>query len=617
MTLDEALHYIHSVCWKGSVPGLERISALLDKMGHPERKLKFIHVTGTNGKGSTCAMLASMFTKAGYKTGLYTSPYLIRFNERIQIDGVQIPDEEICEITEYIKPLADSIFEQPTEFEMVTALGFEYFARHNCDLVVCEVGMGGEFDATNVILPPEVAIICNIGLDHTEVLGDTLEKIAATKSGIIKPGCDAVIYREAPSVEAVIEARCKEVGAKLHKADFADIRLISHDLTGQVFDWERFHALKLPLLGNHQLHNAAVALTAATVMQQRGWKLTDDDIREGLTAVVSVKLVDPQFEGQTKTRLGNTEAKPAVEFVMNEFLTPFLEDLKNSETASLMADKAIKAAKVRESARKAKSMAREKNKLDNAPLVGKLSSCTGRDYKINELFIVEGDSAGGSAKQGRDRRFQAILPLRGKPLNVEKKRIDQVLQNEEFRSIITAIGTGIGEDFDISGLKYDKIIILSDADQDGAHIRAILLTFFYRYMKELITEGHVYMGQPPLYKLQKGTNVQYLYDDAALNKALKAIGKGYSLQRYKGLGEMNPEQLWDTTMNPENRTLVRVNIEDTADVEHLVTLLMGDKVGPRKEYISEYANFNKTDAFEEKAEKAQRINAEGSAKVNG
>ena len=353
------------------------------------------------------------------------------------------------------------------------------------------------------------------------------------------------------------------------------------------------------------------------LLKEKDASLSGEDFREGLTVVLALKMHTVQFEGQTKTRLGNTEAKPAVEFVMNEFLTPFLEDLKNSETASLMADKAIKAAKVRESARKAKSMAREKNKLDNAPLVGKLSSCTGRDYKINELFIVEGDSAGGSAKQGRDRRFQAILPLRGKPLNVEKKRIDQVLQNEEFRSIITAIGTGIGEDFDISGLKYDKIIILSDADQDGAHIRAILLTFFYRYMKELITEGHVYMGQPPLYKLQKGTNVQYLYDDAALNKALKAIGKGYSLQRYKGLGEMNPEQLWDTTMNPENRTLVRVNIEDTADVEHLVTLLMGDKVGPRKEYISEYANFNKTDAFEEKAEKAQRNNAEGSAKVNG
>ena len=300
MTLDEALYYIHSVCWKGSVPGLERISALLDKMGHPERKLKFIHVTGTNGKGSTCAMLANMFTKAGYKTGLYTSPYLIRFNERIQIDGVQIPDEEVCRITEYIKPLADSVFEQPTEFEMVTALGFEYFARQGCDLVVCEVGMGGEFDATNVILPPEVAVICNIGLDHTEVLGDTLEKIAATKSGIIKSGCDAVIYREKPSVEAVIESRCKEVGARLHKADFADIHLLSHDLTGQVFDWERFKRLKLPLLGDHQLHNAAVALTAATVMQQRGWKLTDEQIREGLATVrwpgrFDVRRSDPLF----------------------------------------------------------------------------------------------------------------------------------------------------------------------------------------------------------------------------------------------------------------------------------------------------------------------------------
>ena len=266
MTLDEALYYIHSVCWKGSVPGLERISALLDKMGHPERKLKFIHVTGTNGKGSTCAMLASMFTKAGYKTGLYTSPFLIRFNERIQIDGVQISDEEICRITEYIKPLADSIFEQPTEFEMVTALGFEYFARQGCDLVVCEVGMGGEFDATNVILPPEAA----------------------------------VIYREQPSVEAVIEDRCKAVGAKLHKADFADIHLLSHDLTGQVFDWERFKRLKLPLLGDHQLHNAAVALTTATVMQQRGWKLTDDDIREGLASVrwpgrFDVRRSDPLF----------------------------------------------------------------------------------------------------------------------------------------------------------------------------------------------------------------------------------------------------------------------------------------------------------------------------------
>ena len=343
--------------------------------------------------------------------------------------------------------------------------------------------------------------------------------------------------------------------------------------------------------------------------------LKGEDIREGLSAIVSVKLVEPQFEGQTKTKLGNAYIRGLVDSAVSEGMSVYLEE--HPTEARAIVDKCLTAARARDAARKARELTRRKTALDSTSLPGKLTDCTEKDPEKCEIFIVEGDSAGGSAKQGRDRRFQAILPLRGKPLNVEKKRIDQVLQNEEFRSIITAIGTGIGEDFDISGLKYDKIIILSDADQDGAHIRAILLTFFYRYMKELITEGHVYMGQPPLYKLQKGTNVQYLYDDAALNKALKAIGKGYSLQRYKGLGEMNPEQLWDTTMNPENRTLVRVNIEDTADVEHLVTLLMGDKVAPRKEYISEYANFNKTDAFEEKAEKAQRNNAEGSAKVNG
>ena len=285
MTLDEALRYIHEVCWKGTIPGLERIQALLDAMGNPERKCKFVHVTGTNGKGSTCAMVASILRKAGYKTGLYTSPYLIRFNERIQINGEQISDADICELTEYVKPFAESIFERPTEFEMVTAIGFEYFARHKCDIVVCEVGMGGEFDATNVIPAPEAAVICNIGLDHTEVLGDTLEKIAGAKAGIIKPGCDAVLYRERPSVEVVFEERCKALNVPLHKADFDSLHLLSHSLEGQVFDWERFHALRLPLLGEHQLHNAAVALTTARVLQKRGWNITDEQIREGIESV--------------------------------------------------------------------------------------------------------------------------------------------------------------------------------------------------------------------------------------------------------------------------------------------------------------------------------------------
>lgn len=335
------------------------------------------------------------------------------------------------------------------------------------------------------------------------------------------------------------------------------------------------------------------------ILKEKDAPLPGEDFREGLTAVVSLKMRSIQFEGQTKTKLGNTEARTAVEAIVMDELAPILENLKNSDLAAAIADKAVKAAKAREAARKAKTMAREKSKLENAPLVGKLSSCTGRTPEQNELFIVEGDSAGGSAKQGRDRRFQAILPLRGKPLNVEKRRIEQVLENDECRSIITALGTGIGEDFELKNLKYHKIIILSDADQDGAHIRALLLTFFYRYTKELITGGHVYMGMPPLYKVQKGNNVTYAYDDEELARITKGM-KGYTLQRYKGLGEMNPEQLWETTLNPENRSLVQVTIEDAAYVEHLVTLLMGDKVAPRKEYITEHANFNRVDSFEDK-----------------
>ena len=332
-------------------------------------------------------------------------------------------------------------------------------------------------------------------------------------------------------------------------------------------------------------------------LKEKDNNLAGEDFREGMTAVIISMVKNPQFEGQTKGRLGNTEVRPAVEAIIAQKLSEFLDDLKNQELCQKIVEKAVRSAKVREATRKAQSMARARNELEAAPLVGKLSSCTGRKAAENELFIVEGDSAGGSAKQGRDRRFQAILPLRGKPLNAEKKRLDQVLSNEEFRTIITALGTSIDESFDLSSLKYHKVIILSDADQDGAHIRAILLTFFYRYMRELVTEGHVYIGMPPLYKIQKGNNTQYVYDDKELKKVMKNVGKGYTLQRYKGLGEMNPEQLWQTTMDPQSRKLLQVTIEDAAQADRIVTILMGDKVEPRREYISTHANFNRSDDF--------------------
>ena len=337
-------------------------------------------------------------------------------------------------------------------------------------------------------------------------------------------------------------------------------------------------------------------------LKEKDNNLSGEDFREGMTAVIAASVKKPQFEGQTKGRLGNTEVRPIVENIALEQLSLYLDDLKNQELAESIVQKAVKAAQVREAARKARDVARQKNQLEAAPLVGKLSSCTGRRAADNELFIVEGDSAGGSAKQGRDRHTQAILPLRGKPLNAEKKRIDQVLANEEFRSVITALGTGIGEDFDISRLKYYKVIILSDADQDGAHIRAILLTFFFRYMRSLITEGHVFIGLPPLYKAYKGDKSIYCYDDKELAEAAKQLGRGYLVQRYKGLGEMNPEQLWETTMNPADRKLIQVTIEDAAEADRMVTVLMGDKVEPRREYITAYADFNREDNFEARSE---------------
>ena len=333
------------------------------------------------------------------------------------------------------------------------------------------------------------------------------------------------------------------------------------------------------------------------LLKDKDPNLLGEDFREGLTAILSVKMKNVQFEGQTKTKLGNAEARMPVETATVEGMNALFAKPENKPVFEEIIKKAQNAARVRIAARQAKEVARAKNSIDNLTLVGKLAACTGKKPELNELFIVEGDSAGGTAKQARVRQTQAILPLRGKPLNVEKKRIEQVLANEEIRTIISALGAGYGGDFCMDDLKYHKVIILSDADQDGMHIRCILLTFFFRYMRELINNGHVYIGMPPLYKVSKKDVVEYAYDDAELQKKIEIVGKGYQIQRYKGLGEMSADQLWDTTMDPAHRNLIRVNIEDAAEAEQMVTALMGDRVEARKEFLAQNANFNKIDTF--------------------
>ena len=319
--------------------------------------------------------------------------------------------------------------------------------------------------------------------------------------------------------------------------------------------------------------------------------LSGDDIREGLTAVVSVKLTDPQFEGQTKTKLGNSEVRSIVDNIVGSALTTILEE--NPIIGKIVIDKALMAARAREAARKARELTR-KSVLERSSLPGKLADCASKDPLECEIYIVEGDSAGGSAKQGRNRKFQAILPLRGKIMNVEKARLDKMLGSETIRSMITAFGAGIGKDFDTSRLRYSRIIIMTDADVDGAHIRTLLLTFFYRYMRELIDEGHVFIAQPPLFKISKGKTHEYAYTDKELDEALVRIGgkdSSINIQRYKGLGEMNAEQLWETTMDPDNRILLRADIEDAKAADEIFTILMGDKVEPRRAFIEKNAKY--------------------------
>ncbi|NNU83579.1 DNA topoisomerase (ATP-hydrolyzing) subunit B [Geobacillus sp. BMUD] len=329
------------------------------------------------------------------------------------------------------------------------------------------------------------------------------------------------------------------------------------------------------------------------IFKENDANLTGEDVREGLTAIVSIKHPSPQFEGQTKTKLGNSDARTVTDAVFSEQFETFL--LENPTIARKIVEKGMMAARARLAAKKARELTRRKSALEISNLPGKLADCSSRDPSISELYVVEGDSAGGSAKQGRDRHFQAILPLRGKILNVEKARLDKILSNNEVRAIITALGTGIGEEFDISKARYHKVIIMTDADVDGAHIRTLLLTFFYRYMRELIERGYIYIAQPPLYKIEQGKQVRYAYNDRQLEKILAELPEQPkpTIQRYKGLGEMNPEQLWETTMNPETRTLLQVSLQDAIDADETFEILMGDKVEPRRQFIEENARYVK------------------------
>lgn len=491
--------------------------------------------------------------------------------------------------------------------------GFIWQQKYSRGNVLCDLTKIGESDehGTKVLFKPDHEIFEDTVFDF-EVLASRLRELAFLNKGI------AITLTDKREGEEIVEKFHYEGGIKefvsylnrnkevLHESPIyvegekdgiiAEIALQYND--GYNENLYSFANNIDTIEGGTHLAGFKSALTRAINdyakrfghIKDNDKNLSGDDAREGLTAVVSVKISEPQFEGQTKTKLGNSEVRGVVDSIVAEGVSIFLEE--NPAVGKIIIDKALMAARARDAARKARELTR-KSVLERSTLPGKLADCSSKDPMECEIYIVEGDSAGGSAKQGRNRKFQAILPLRGKILNVEKQRLDRILNSDTIRSMITAFGAGIGKDFDEAKLRYNRIIIMTDADVDGAHIRTLLLTFFYRYMRPLIDGGHVYIAQPPLYKVSKGKREEYAYTDEDLDKILEEFGgkdNSINIQRYKGLGEMNANQLWDTTMDPEHRILLKATVEDAIAADEIFTILMGDKVEPRREFIQKNAN---------------------------
>ena len=477
-----------------------------------------------------------------------------------------------------------------------------YFQRYEKGKPTTEVRVIGESDntGTKVTFKPDATIFESINFDH-ETLASRFKELAFLNGGVKIIFEDERIekreeYHYPGGIVSFVEYLNKNRNSLHEPLYFEDSKNgVQLEVAIQYTDSysENFFAFANSINtreGGTHVAGFKAALTRSINEYARKnnlikeESLSGEDVREGLTAVLSVKLPNPQFEGQTKTKLGNSEVKGIVESLSSKALSEFLEE--NPSSARAIIEKALLAMHAREAARKARELVRRKTPLEVAPLPGKLADCSSKKPEECELYLVEGDSAGGSAKQGRDRRYQAILPLRGKILNVEKARLSKILENDEIRAMITAIGTGIGDEFDTNNARYHKIIIMTDADVDGAHIRTLLLTFFYRYMRPLIEAGYVYIAQPPLYRIKKGKTVEYAYSEKELTEKSK---KGATIQRYKGLGEMNPHQLWETTMNPETRTILQVTLEDAIEADRIFSTLMGSAVEPRREFIQRHA----------------------------